>query len=113
MAAPAATRATCSAPPYPWPIDTLGKNPKIKDALTKVTATLTVEKVRELNGKADPEEAAPEDVAHDYLREEGIMEQPHPKAAPRLEEGLPAPRIGVDAAHRLLDRRRPALAGRR
>jgi hypothetical protein len=113
IAAPTATRATCSAPPYPWPTDTLEKNPKRNDALTKVTATLTVEKVRELNGKVDPEKEGPKDVAHEYLQEEGNMEQPYPKAAPPLEEGLSAPRIGVDAAHRLLDHRRPALAGRR
>ena len=69
--------------------------------------------MRELNGKVDPEEEDPEDVAHEYLQEEGIMEQPYPKAAPQLEEGLSATRIGVDAAHRLLYRRRPALAGRR
>ena len=69
--------------------------------------------MRELLGKVDPEEEGPEAAAHEYLQEENIMEQPYPKAAPQLEEGLSATRIGVDAAHRLLDRRRPALAGRR
>jgi osmoprotectant transport system substrate-binding protein len=54
--------------------DTLKKNPKIEDVLNEVTATLTVEKMRELNGRVDLEQEDPEDVAQEYLQEEGIIE---------------------------------------
>ena len=54
--------------------DTLKDNPKMEKALNEVTATLTVEKMRELNGKVDLEQEDPEDVASEYLKEEGIIE---------------------------------------
>lgn len=66
-----------------WPIynpapvvrsDTLEENPRMEDALNEVTATLTVEKMRELNGMVDIDQEDPEDVALEHLEEEGIID---------------------------------------
>lgn len=54
--------------------DTLEKNPKIEKTLNEVTASLDVETMRELNGRVDLEQEDPEDVAREYLQEEGIVE---------------------------------------
>lgn len=54
--------------------DTLEENPKMEDALNEVTATLTVEKMRELNGMVDIDQEDPEDVALEHLEEEGIID---------------------------------------
>ena len=66
-----------------WPIynpapvvrsDTLEENPGIEKILNEVTATLTVEKMRELNGMVDLDQEDPEDVALEHLEEEGIID---------------------------------------
>jgi osmoprotectant transport system substrate-binding protein len=54
--------------------DTLEKNPKMEQVLNEVTASLDVETMRELNGRVDLEQEDPEDVAREYLEEEGIIE---------------------------------------
>lgn len=54
--------------------DTLEENPEIEDALNEVTNSLDVETMRELNGRVDLEQEDPEDVAREYLQEEGIIE---------------------------------------
>ena len=54
--------------------DTLEENPKMEDILNEVTATLDVEKMRELNGMVDLDQEDPEDVAREHLEEEGIIE---------------------------------------
>ena len=54
--------------------DTLEKNPKMEKVLNEVTASLDVEKMRELNGMVDLEQEDPEDVAREHLQQEGIIE---------------------------------------
>jgi osmoprotectant transport system substrate-binding protein len=61
---------------YPAPVvrtDVLEKHPKIKGILNEVSASLDVEKMRELNGKVDLDQEDPEDVAAEYLEQEGIV----------------------------------------
>jgi osmoprotectant transport system substrate-binding protein len=62
---------------YPAPVvrsDVLEQNPKMKGVLDKVSASLDVETMRELNGKVDLEQEDPEDVAAEFLQEKGIVE---------------------------------------
>ncbi len=62
---------------YPAPVvrsDVLKKYPKIKGILNEVSASLSVETMRELNGQVDLEQEDPEDVAKAYLEEEGIID---------------------------------------
>ncbi|HEX5850798.1 MAG TPA: glycine betaine ABC transporter substrate-binding protein [Rubrobacter sp.] len=62
---------------YPAPVvrtDVLEKHPKIKGILNEVSASLDVEKMRELNGQVDLDQEDPEDVAAEYLEQEGIVE---------------------------------------
>ena len=54
--------------------DTLEENPEIEEVLNEVTASLDVETMRELNGRVDLEQEDPEDVATEYLQQEGIIE---------------------------------------
>lgn len=54
--------------------DTLEENPKMEEVLNEVTASLNVEKMRELNGRVDLEQEDPEDVAREYLEQEGLIE---------------------------------------
>lgn len=54
--------------------DTLEENPKMEDVLNEVTASLDVEKMRELNGRVDLEQEDPEDVAREHLEEEGLLD---------------------------------------
>lgn len=54
--------------------DVLEENPEMEDILNEVTASLDVEKMRELNGRVDLEQEDPEDVAREHLEEEGIIE---------------------------------------
>ena len=61
---------------YPAPVvrsDVLKKHPKIKGILNEVSASLDVEKMRELNGQVDLDQEDPEDVAAEYLEQEGIV----------------------------------------
>jgi len=62
---------------YPAPVvrsDVLEENPKMKGVLDKVSASLDVETMRELNGQVDLEQEDPEDVAAEFLEEKGIVE---------------------------------------
>ncbi|MGH3090034.1 MAG: glycine betaine ABC transporter substrate-binding protein [Rubrobacteraceae bacterium] len=54
--------------------ETLEENPEIEEVLNEVTASLDVETMRELNGMVDLEQEDPEDVAREYLEEEGLIE---------------------------------------
>lgn len=54
--------------------DTLEENPEMEKVLNEVTASLDVETMRELNGRVDLEQEDPEDVAREYLEQEGLME---------------------------------------
>jgi osmoprotectant transport system substrate-binding protein len=61
---------------YPAPVvrsDVLEKYPKIEKILNEVSASLSVETMRELNGKVDLDQEDPEDVAAEYLEEKGIV----------------------------------------
>src|SRR5215210_1008430 len=63
---------------YPAPVvssDVLKKYPKIKGILNEVSASLSVETMRELNGQVDLDQEDPEDVAKEYLEEEGIIKE--------------------------------------
>jgi osmoprotectant transport system substrate-binding protein len=53
--------------------DVLEKNPKMEEVLNKVSASLTAEEMRKLNGAVDLEGKEPEDVAHDFLQEKGLL----------------------------------------
>ena len=54
--------------------DTLEENPEIREVLNEVTNSLDVETMRELNGKVDLQQEDPEDVAREYLKEEGLLD---------------------------------------
>ena len=61
---------------YPAPVvrnDVLEENPEIEDILNSVTETLNVDAIRELNGRVDIEQEDPEDVARDYLQQQGLI----------------------------------------
>ena len=61
---------------YPAPVvrsDVLKKYPKIEKVLNEVSASLDVETMRELNGQVDLDQEDPEDVAKEYLEEQGIV----------------------------------------
>jgi osmoprotectant transport system substrate-binding protein len=61
---------------YPAPVvrsDVLKKYPKIESVLNEVSTSLDVETMRELNGKVDLDQEDPEDVAKEYLEEQGIV----------------------------------------
>jgi osmoprotectant transport system substrate-binding protein len=61
---------------YPAPVvrsDVLEENPEVEDILNSVTETLDVDIIRELNGRVDVEQEDPEDVARDYLEQQGLI----------------------------------------
>jgi osmoprotectant transport system substrate-binding protein len=53
--------------------DVLEKDPKIRDVLNEVSGSLSLETMRELNGQVDLEQEVPEDVAREFLEEEGLI----------------------------------------
>ena len=62
---------------HPAPVvrsDVLKKYPKIEGILSKVTATLDLKTMRELNGKVDLDQEDPEDVAKEFLQKKGIVD---------------------------------------
>jgi osmoprotectant transport system substrate-binding protein len=62
---------------YPAPVvrsDVLEKHPEIRGILNEVSASLSVETMRELNGQVDLDQEDPEDVARQHLEDEGIIE---------------------------------------
>jgi osmoprotectant transport system substrate-binding protein len=61
---------------YPAPVvrsEVLEENPDIEDTLNQVSATLNVEIIRELNGRVDTGGEDPEDVAADFLSQQGLV----------------------------------------
>ena len=61
---------------YPAPVfrsEVLDENPEVKEVVNSVSETLSLETMRELNGQVDIENRDPEDVAKDYLEEEGLL----------------------------------------
>jgi osmoprotectant transport system substrate-binding protein len=62
---------------HPAPVvrsEVLEKYPKIEKVLNEVTASLSLDTMRELNGKVDLDQEDPEDVAKQYLEDEGIID---------------------------------------
>ena len=51
----------------------LDAHPDVADTLNALMAALTTEKLTELNGKVAVDRAKPEDVAHDFLTEAGLV----------------------------------------
>ena len=61
---------------YPAPVvrnDVLEENPEVEDILNSVTEILDIDTIRELNGRVDVEQEDPEDVARDYLEQQGLI----------------------------------------
>jgi osmoprotectant transport system substrate-binding protein len=62
---------------HPAPVvrsEVLEKHPKIEQVLNEVTASLSLDTMRELNGQVDLDQEDPEDVARAHLEEEGIID---------------------------------------
>lgn len=55
--------------------DVMDEYPEIAEVLKPVAEALTTEKMMELNKKVDIDNLAPEDVACDFLKAEGILEE--------------------------------------
>ncbi len=61
---------------YPAPVvrsEVLEENPDIEEILNQVSATLNVDNIRELNGRVDIGGEDPEDVAADFLAQQGLV----------------------------------------
>jgi osmoprotectant transport system substrate-binding protein len=67
-----------------WPVyqpapvfrsEVLEQNPEAREVVNTVTRSLTVDKMREMNGAVDLQREEPNDVARQYLEEEGLLEQ--------------------------------------
>lgn len=54
--------------------DTLEEYPEIEDILNQLSGQITDEEMQEMNYQVDYEDAAAEDVARDYLMENGFIE---------------------------------------
>jgi osmoprotectant transport system substrate-binding protein len=62
---------------YPAPVvrsDVLEKNPKMEKVLNSVSETLDAETMRELNAQVDIEQEDPDEVAAEYLKDQGLAE---------------------------------------
>jgi osmoprotectant transport system substrate-binding protein len=55
--------------------ETLEEYPEIADVIAEVSPLLTTEKMQELNAKADVDGEDPEDIAIDFLVEEGLIDE--------------------------------------
>lgn len=53
--------------------DIVKKYPAIKDIVGKLSPLLTTEQMQELNAKADVEGMDPQDIAHDFLAQHGLL----------------------------------------
>ncbi len=53
--------------------ETVNANPKLADALNRVSALLDESTMAEMNYKVDGEKMEPRDVAHDFLKAKGIV----------------------------------------
>ncbi len=51
----------------------LDEHPDVADVLNPLMAALTTEKLTELNGRVAVDRETPEDVASDFLEEEGLL----------------------------------------
>ncbi len=61
---------------YPAPVvrsEVLEENPEVEEILNSVTETLNVDNIREMNGQVDTSGEDPEDVARDFLSEQGLI----------------------------------------
>ncbi len=61
---------------YPAPVvrtEVLEQNPKMKGVLNEVSASLDVETMRQLNGQVDIEHENPDEVAREFLEEQGLV----------------------------------------
>ena len=54
--------------------DFLDQHPDVADILNPLMAALTTEKLTELNGRIAVDRQQPEDVANDFLSEEGLLD---------------------------------------
>ena len=62
---------------YPAPVvrsDVLQKNPKMEEVLNSVSETLDVKTMRQLNAQVDIEQEDPDEVAAEYLKDQGLVE---------------------------------------
>jgi osmoprotectant transport system substrate-binding protein len=62
---------------YPAPVvrtDVLEQNPKMEEVLNSVSETLDAETMRDLNAQVDIEREDPDEVAAEYLQEQGLVE---------------------------------------
>jgi osmoprotectant transport system substrate-binding protein len=62
---------------YPAPVvrnDVLEENPKMEEILNSVSESLDAETMRQLNAQVDLEQEDPEDVAAEYLEDQGLVE---------------------------------------
>ena len=62
---------------YPAPVvrsDVLDENPEMQDILNEVSGSLDLETMQQLNAQVDIEQEDPEDVAAQFLQEQGIVE---------------------------------------
>jgi osmoprotectant transport system substrate-binding protein len=62
---------------YPAPVvrsDVLKKNPKVADVLDKVSSSLDVKTMQNLNGEVDLKHEDPEDVAREFLKQKGLLD---------------------------------------
>ena len=65
---PAQNLVPAVGPPTSWP-----SNPDVADILNPLMAALTTEKLTELNGRIAVDREKPEDVAADFLTEQGLL----------------------------------------
>jgi osmoprotectant transport system substrate-binding protein len=62
---------------YPAPVvrsDVLQKNPKMEEVLNSVSETLDAKTMRQLNAQVDIEQEDPDEVAAEYLKDQGLVE---------------------------------------
>ena len=62
---------------YPAPVvrsDVLDENPDMQEILNEVSATLDLETMQQLNARVGIEQEDQEDVAREFLQEQGILE---------------------------------------
>ncbi len=62
---------------YPAPVvrsDVLEKNPKMEEVLNSVSETLDAKTMRQLNAQVDIEQEDPDEVAAEYLKDQGLVE---------------------------------------
>lgn len=67
-----------------WPIyqpapvfrgEVLDQNPEVREVVNTVTRSLTLDKMREMNSAVELQQEEPNDVAQQFLEEEGLLEQ--------------------------------------